>query len=170
MALRIEHILFILSIAISLTAFTVVLKEDKKSKQNFTKELVFTDTTFIEVDTLSQKSTAYSTYGVRNNAILYVDNVEYKTQNIQSLVAKKANFDGNMLYLKGDVILHANNGYTYKTQAANYNDRSEILNITAPYVATQKENIIEGESLRYHLPTKETTGTSIDAVLYTIEK
>lgn len=170
MALRIEHVLFILSIAISVIALTVVLKEDKKSQQRFTKELIFTNTTFTEVDTLRQKSTAYGTYGVRDNAILYVDNIEYQTENIQSLVAKKGNFDGNMLYLEGDVVLHANDGYTYRTQAANYNDQTEVLNVTAPYVATQKGNMIEGDSLRYHLPSKETNSTSVDAVLYTIEK
>ncbi len=170
MVLRLEHLLFITSIVISVAAFTVVLKEDEKSKQSFTKELVFTNTTFTEVDTIMQKSTAYSTYGVRDNRVLSVENVKYQTQNIQSLVAKNGKFEGDMLYLEGDVVLHANNGYTYKTQAANYNEKTEVLNITAPYVATQRENIIEGETLRYHVPSKETNGTSIDAILYTIEK
>jgi len=170
MALKIEHILFVTSLVISIGAFTLVLKEDKKSKHHFTKELVFTNTTFTEVDTLIQKSTAYCTYGVRDNAILHVKNLQYQTKNIDSLVAKKGKLDGDMVYLDGDVVLHANNGYVYKTQAANYNEKTEILNITAPYVATQHANVIEGETLRYHVPSQETNGTSIDAILYTIEK
>lgn len=170
MALRIEHLLFATSMLIGLAAFTLVLKEDKKSKQNFTKELVFTNTTFTEVDTLTQKSTAYSTYGVRDNMVLYVDNIKYHTKDIHSLVAKKGKLEGDMLYLDGDVVLHGSNGYVYKTQAANYNEQTEVLNITAPYVATQNANVIEGDTLRYHLPSQETNGTSVDAVLYTIEK
>ncbi|NOR54651.1 MAG: hypothetical protein GQ531_00435 [Sulfurovum sp.] len=170
MALRIEHLLFITSVAIGIAAFTVVLKEDKKSKHSFTKELVFTNTTFTEVDTKVQMAQAYTTYGVRDNMVLHVKNLEYKTDKIKSLVAKKGKLKGDMVYLTGDVVLHTDDGYIYKTEAANYNEKTEILNITAPYVATQNKNVIEGDALTYHIPSNETNSTGIDAVLYTIEK
>ncbi|MDQ7047369.1 MAG: LPS export ABC transporter periplasmic protein LptC [Sulfurovum sp.] len=136
----------------------------------FTKDLEFTDTTFIEVDTQKMQGWAFSTYGMHNKGILTLDNIVFHTDNIDSLVAKKGKFIKDVLYLDGDVLMHEKDGYTYKTQHANYNQKTEILNITAPFTSTRGQNIMHGKTLSYDTVNKKVFGVEINAILYTTKK
>ena len=102
--------------------------------------------------------------------IFTLKNLEYSTDTIESLVAKQGRFKGEILYLDGSVVLKEKEGYTYETEHANYNQETDILNITAPFVGIRDKNIIKGNTLRYDTRKKETFGTKIDSVLYTTEK
>ncbi len=136
----------------------------------FTKDLEFTHTTFIEVDTQKMQGWAFGTYGVRDKGVLTLDNIVFHTDNIDSLIAKKGKYIKEVLYLDGDVVMQEKNGYTYNTQHANYNQKTEILNITSPFSAVRDENVMKGKTLRYDTAKKEAFGTKVDAVLYTTEK
>ena len=148
----------------------VKLGNAPKQRKAFTKDLEFTHTTFIEVDTQKMQGWAFGTYGVRDKGILTLDNIVFHTDNIDSLIAKKGKYIKEVLYLDGDVVMQEKNGYTYNTQHANYNQKTEILNITAPFTAVRDENVMKGKTLRYDTVKKEAFGTKVDAVLYTTEK
>ena len=165
-----KFVLTVLIVLITSVSFFVELKNTLKKRKVFTKDLEFTSTTFIEVDTQKMQGWVYGTYGVHNKGILSLDNVVFHTENIDSLVAKKGKYIKEVLYLDGDVVMEEKDGYTYKTQHANYNQKTEFLNITAPFVAVKGQNIIKGETLRYDTANKETFGRKVDAVLYTTEK
>lgn len=170
MAVRIEFILLAIIVGISFTSFTVKLNQKGHHAHDFTKELEFTHTTFTEVDTKKLLGSAYGTYGQRDNGILLIKNLIYHSDTIESLVAKKGIYKNNTLYLEGDVILKQKHDYTYKTQQAEYVQQTEILNITAPFIATQERNSIRGDTLTYNTRKNEVYGTMIDATIYTIEK
>lgn len=151
-------------------SFLVELRNTLKQSKAFTKDLEFTNTTFIEVDTQKMQGWAYGTFGVRDKGVLTLDNIVFHTDNIDSLIAKKGKYIKEILYLDGDVVMQEKDGYTYKTQHANYNQKTEILNITAPFTGVQDQNVMKGKTLRYDTKKRETSGTSVDAVLYTTEK
>ena len=170
MGVKIELAL-LLSLAIIIGgSLTIKLNDKADSKTEFTKELEFTNTTFTEVDTQKLQSRAYGTYGIRDDGILTINNVHYQTDTIKSLTANKGTYMQESIYLEGDVKLVDNEGYTYRTQQAEYNQKSEILNLTAPFVAFRDKNIIKGDTLTYNTRKKEAYGTMIDAVVYTVDK
>jgi len=170
MALRIEFVLALAIVMILVGSLTFKLNSSTNKMKSITKEMEFTDTTFTEVDTHKLQGRAYGTHGVRDAGILTIDNLFYETDVIESLVADKATYMGETIYLEGDVVLDQTTGYTYETDQAEYNQKSEILNITAPFVATRDKNIIHGDTLRYDTQKKEVYGTMTDATIYTIEK
>lgn len=170
MGLKIELILFISIIVIIGGSLTMKLNDSVEGKSLFTKELEFVNTTFTEVDTHKLQSRAYSTYGIRDAGILTVHHLFYQTETIKSLVANKGTYRDESIYLDGDVLLYDNDGYKYTTQQAEYNQKTEILNLTAPFVALRDKNIIKGDTFTYHTKTKDAYGTMIDAIIYTIEK
>ena len=136
----------------------------------FTKEVEFSNTTLIEVDTDNIKSRVYATYGVRNNGVLTLDDTVYLSDKIESLSADKARFKDDFLYLDGNVVLREKDGYTYKTEHAVYNKKTEILHITSPFTGVKGQNIIEGESMEYNIRKKKATGTTVGTVFYTPDK
>jgi len=170
MGVKIELVLFVTVVFIIGGSLTIRLNDSTKGQEKLLKELEFTNTTFTEVDTKKLQSRAYGTYGVREDSILTINNVRYQTENIKSLVAKQATYRDENIYLEGNVVLHDAHGYTYHTQQAEYNQKTEILNITAPFVALKNESTIKGDTLTYNTRNKEAYGTIIDAVIYTIEK
>lgn len=170
MGLRIE---FILSIGIALIvgmSYMIKLNNNVDTNVIFTKELEFIDTTFIEVSTIQLNGHIHADNGVRDKGILTLNNIKYKTKTIESLVAKKGTYKGNTLYLEGNVLMYDNDGYTYETQQAEYNQQTEILNITAPFVASHEKNTVKGDTFTYNTRNKEAYGTRIDAIIYTVEK
>jgi len=170
MGLRIELFLYAVIIAIVYTSLTFKLNDTTDKVRSETKELEFTKTTFTTVDTKNLKGRAYGTYGVRDNNILTIYDLVYQTDNIKSLRAKKGTYIDKIVYFKGDVVADNFDGYRIKTQEANYNQISEILNITSPFVSTQEANIVKGSTLIYNTRSKEASGSVIDAVFYTSEK
>lgn len=170
MGLRLEFVLTVAIVGIVSGVMMLNLSSTSGKNKTFTKELEFTDTTLIEVDTQKMQGRSYSTYGVRDNGILTLDNLVYHTDTIESLLAKKGRFEGDMLYLDGDVVLQEKDGYRYETQHATYDQKTEILNIIAPFTAYRGKNSMRGDTLRYDTRKKEAFGTAIDSVIYTSEK
>jgi hypothetical protein len=170
MAVKLEHILIISIIGIVLGAFMIKIRNAPPPVKGFTKELEFTDTTLIEVDTGDMQSRAYLTYGVRDRGILTMNNLIYMNANIESLSANNGVYYGDKLYLDGNVILHEKGGYRYDTEHAIYNQKTEILNITAPFVGVKGQSFIQGESLKYNTRKKKAIGQSVGTVFYTPDK
>ena len=159
--------MIVLIISVSLL---VELSSTLKKRKAFTKDLEFTNTTFIEVDTEKMQGWLFGTYGVRDKGVLKMNNVVFHTDNITSLIGKYSTYTNGVLYLGGNVVMQEKDGYTYKTQHANYNQKKEILNITAPFTGVRDQNVIKGKTLRYDTVKKEAFGTKVDATVYTTEK
>ena len=165
-----KFVLTVMIIVIISASLLVELRNTPSPGKASTKDLEFSNTTFIEVDTQKMQGWAFGTFGVRDKGVLTLDNIVFHTHNIDSLIAKKGKYIKDILYLDGDVVMEEKDGYTYKTQHANYDQKSEILNITAPFTAVRGQNVMKGKTLRYDTAKKEAFGTNIDAVLYTTEK
>ena len=170
MGLKIEWVLLVAIVVIVGGSFTIKLNDNANKHKSFTKELEFTYTTFTEVDTKKLQARAYGTSGMRDDGVLTINELVYQTETIESLVAKRGTYMGSVVYLEGDVVMDDTDGYTYETQQAEYNQETEILNITAPFVARREGNSIKGDTLTYDTRKKEVYGTIIDAIVYTVEK
>jgi hypothetical protein len=101
---------------------------------------------------------------------LTLENLLYQSDNIKSLSANNGIFYGDKLYLDGNVILHEKGGYRYETEHAIYDQKTEILNITAPFIGVKGLNMIQGESLEYNTREKKASGTTVGTIFYTPDK
>lgn len=168
--MRLEIILIVI-IAITIGATTMIKLEDTTISNNpIHKEIEFYDTTFVEVNETKLLAKLYSDYGVQKSGVLTLNHVAYTTENIQLLLADKGTYKSNILYLDGNVSLKDFEGYVYTTEHANYDQNSEILNITSSFIAHMDQNIFKGNSLEYHTSKKEANATRIEAIFYTTDK
>jgi len=170
MAIKLEIILIMAIFLIIFAATTMKLADRTSETNRMSKELEFHDTTFIEVDQTKMRANLFSTYGVREDGVLSLQNLIYHSHNIEQLNADKGTYKENILFLDGHVKLKEKEGYIYNSEHANYHQKKEILTITSPFVAHMAKNIIYGKSLQYFARTKEINATGIDATVYTIEK
>jgi hypothetical protein len=167
MGIKLEHILIVSIVGIIFGAFIIKIRNTPPPTQVSTKELEFTGTTLIEVNTENLKSRAYATHGMRDQGVLLLDNIVYLGNNIDSLSANKARLKGDFLYLDGNVVLQEKGGYRYETEHAIYNKKTEILNITSHFTGVKGLNMVQGESMEYDPRNKKATGTTVGTVFYT---
>ena len=170
MGIKLEFVLITAIIGIIAGSLMLKLRNAPVETQVLTKEIEFTNTTLIEVDTDNMKSRAYATHGVRDQGTLALDDILYLDDNIESLSANKARLKDDFLHLDGDVVLQEKSGYKYETQNANYNKKTGILNITSPFTGVRGQNIVHGESMEYDTHKKKATGTTVGTVFYTPDK
>lgn len=170
MGIRLEYSIIFLCIVTVVLTMNVKLERSTSNVSNSHKELAFKNTTFIEVDTQKMQSRLYTPYGVRENGILHLKKIHYSTPQIDSLLADEGRYKNNILYLDGNIILKETIGNIYKSQHAVYNQKSEILTVTSPFIAYMGQNIYKGDTLVYDAIHKEVNATQIDAVIYPDEK
>ena len=170
MAIKLEYVLIITIIGIITGSLMLKIRNAPVQTKVFTKEVEFTDTILIEVDTENMKSRAYTTHGVRDQGVLTLDDIVYLGDTIESLSANKARLKGDFLHLDGEVVLQERGGYKYETQHAIYNKKTGILNITSPFTGVRGQNIVQGESMEYNTREKKATGTTVGTVFYTPDK
>jgi lipopolysaccharide assembly outer membrane protein LptD (OstA) len=170
MGLKLEFLLVFVIAVTSIVTMTTKLTQQNRMSEIFTKELEFTNTTFREVTTEKREGVAFGTHGTRDAGILTIDNLRYHNDNIKLLLADRGTYKGKELYLDGNVTVHRKAGHDYHTDHAVYNQKSEILYVTSPFVAYIDRNIIHGKTLEYHMRTKEAYATSVNATVYTLKK
>jgi lipopolysaccharide export system protein LptA len=170
MGIKLEFVLIIAIIGIIAGSLMLKLRNAPVPTTVLTKEVEFTNTTLIEVDTDNMKSRAYTTHGDRDQGVLTLENIIYLGDTIESLSANKGRLKGDFLHLDGNVVLQEKDGYRYETQHAIYNKKTEILNITSPFIGVKGHNIIQGESMEYDTRKKKATGTTVGTVFYTPDK
>lgn len=170
MAIKLEHILIAVIVILTSGVLMIKIRNTPPPSNVFTKELEFTDTTLIEVDTANTQSRIYVSRGIRDRGILTLEDIVYLSNNIESLSANNGIYYGNKLYLDGNVILQEKGGYRYKTEHAIYDQKTEILSITAPFTGVKGLNMIKGESLEYDTRQKKASGSTVGTVFYTPDK
>ena len=170
MGLRLEIVLFVMIVmTVWVTTMVKITNETNEDKQML-KELEFVNTTFTEVDMKTLKARLFSTKGIRDTGVLTLEKLNYHSNSINQLVANKGTYKGDVLFLDGDVKLKEKEGFVYMTQHANYNQKSQILNITSSFVANRDKNIFHGDTLQYHAIDKKVNATKVDAIVYTVKK
>ena len=170
MGIKLEQVLIASIIATIGVTTMVKLSNSTGYNKTSSKEMEFSDTTFIEVDREKMQSKSFATKGIRDNGVLRVKNLTYSTDSIELLLADEGKYHEDILYLDGDVRLKEKEGYTYATEHAQYNQKTEILTVTSNFFAHMDKNTIRGTSLQYNVLKKELNATMVDAVIYTTEK
>jgi len=170
MGIRLEWLVILLIIVTIGTTTMVKLINTEKGLETKNKELEFHKTIFIEVDTNKMQSKSFVQVGIRQEGVLRLEHIKYSTDNIILLVADKAIYQQNILFLEGNIQLDEIQGYRYSTEHAKYNQKSEILTIPSAFIALKGKNIIRGSSLHYDTVKKEMNATNVDAIIYTTEK
>jgi hypothetical protein len=170
MGIRLEWLLILLIVVTIATTAMVKLTNTKEGMKFKNRELEFHKTEFVEVDTNKTLSKSFVETGIREDGILRLVDIKYSTENISLLVANRATYKKNILYLDGNVILDEVEGYRYTTENAQYNQKSEILTIPSAFTALKGKSIIQGSSMHYDSLKKEMNATKVDATIYTAKK
>lgn len=76
----------------------------------------------------------------------YTDNTKKFLSNIR---ANNGTYIGNIIKLDGDVVYSREDGFSFQTQNANYNEKTKVARATTDYVSHMNGNEARGSSIQY---------------------
>ena len=169
MGIKLEGILLVSIIVIISSSFMVKLNTTESKSPLTSKELVFTNTVFTEVNQNLLLGHATVSEGIYENKLLTVKDILYKTDDIEYMQANNGIYEKDILYVENDVELQEVGGALYKTQQAVYNQKTQLLELPNTFGSIYGQNVIEGDSLIYDLNSSKMMGKSVSTVFYTAE-
>ncbi len=154
MGLKLELFIVALIIGTSLVTMSVDLHKHNNAKSITEVETYFTDTTFTEVTTRKRVGMSFAKEGWREEGNLHLRGFRYRNEEIERLLADKADLVGDDIHLRGNVKLYRYDGFRYFTQRGVYHKKSGVFEALEPFRAYMDGNMLEGETMRYNTRTK----------------
>jgi len=163
MALRIEYIL-LLSLAI-LTIFIFIEKPTniKAIKSNSSKEVYFKNFSLLELDENGVKNQLIASEATKDKNSFYLIDINITHNKTHKLLAKKAKYIKDFIYLEDNVWLKRDDGFKFWTNSLKYKIKEKIAYTDRNFIINIHTNHISGKELYYNLNTKIVSAKDINA-------
>ncbi|GEM_PF-488998 len=165
MGVRLEIIQIIAIVVIVAIVMNINLKSTATASTSPSRELAFTDTTLIEVTTKQREGIAHAAYGTRDNGILTLKQITYHNAQESRMRAKIGVFQGESIYLEGNVSLSQREGLSFTTEQAVYYKKDQRIEVITPFVAHYRNNTLTGASMQYDMQKEQIDAQKVKAVI-----
>jgi negative regulator of replication initiation len=170
MAIRLDILLIFGISIVVLWGFLGDLNSTKKRVKKETPELVFTNTNFTDVNRTHILSNSFARKGKRVNGILSATEILYRTDTINYMQANRGHYEGEKLFLRGDVFIDQKEGHDYKTDFAIYDTISRKIDVPSEFETIEFNNTVRGKSMVYDLDKEEVQSEGVKALFHIKEK
>jgi hypothetical protein len=132
-------------------------------------EIEFMDSVTYNLDTNSTTSifTAEKADRYRDRDQFFKPMLILNPQQLERLNAKYGRKVGDRIYLNEDVVYYKGSDIKLTSSRANYSIKDRIVVCDAPFVLTEFDNIVHGDSFISYVKEGKLNAKAIDAVVYT---
>jgi len=165
MVLRAEYILLI-SLAI-LFGFIITQKPNSVMaiEANSTKEVYFKNFSLIELTQTGVENQLISSEAIKYKKGFHFKDINITYRNSHYLLAKKALYRENFIYLEDNISLRRNDGLFFKSDNLEYSLKEKVLRSNSDFKLDINGSIVQGNNLYYNLDTKRLTAQNIMAFI-----
>jgi len=167
MVLKIEYILILLIVLLIASIFGI--NPDSKSAINSkgTKELSFKDFSLFEVKVNMQGRHVLAHEATKYTKYLDLKEINITDENGHNILAKRAIYEDDTIFMKDDIQLSRNDGLTFTAINLSYDIQTEKVESSDTFNLKFSGNNIEGVNLKYSLKGKEISADEIEASIVT---
>ncbi len=163
MALRIEYILILALIIITIFIFTEKPNNIKAIESNSSKEIYFKKFSLLEIDENGVENQLVASEATKDKNSFYLIDINITHKKIHTLLAKKAVYIKNFIYLEGNVWLKRDDGFSFWTNDLNYRIKDKIAYTNRGFIIDMNKSKISGKELYYNLNTENISAKEINA-------
>ncbi len=163
MALRIEYILLLALGVIAIFIFTKKPNSIKAIEANSSKEIYFKNFSLLEIDKNGIENQLIAKEAIKDKNSFYLMDINITHKKIHNLLAKKAVYIKDFIYLEGNVWLTRDDGFSFWTNDLNYRIKDKIAYTNRGFTIDMNESKISGNNLYYNLNTKKISAKDINA-------
>ncbi len=163
MVLRIEYLLILVLVILSLSFIGINPTSQSAIKSKGDKEILFQNFSLSEFkeDTLGKKIVA-------KEAIKYKTHFDLKDINLNdeygnAILADEVSYKDGSVYMEKNVTLKSKEGLLFTTENIYYNLKDKLVKSTAPFTLDFNGSTIEGENLEYSMKSRDVSADNIHA-------
>jgi LPS export ABC transporter protein LptC len=132
-------------------------------------EFIFTNTNFIDVNRTHVVANSFATNGKRVDGILFTKNVVYRNDTVHYIRANNGKYDGEKLFLKGDVFVDQKKGNDYETEFAIYNTETKKIHAPQKLKTFEDNHTATGNNVTYDTKQQQVEGEEVKAIFNMVQ-
>ncbi len=163
MVLRIEYLLILVLVVLSLSIIGINPTSQSAIKSKGDKEILFQNFSLSEFkeDALGKKIVA-------KEAIKYKTHFDLKNINLNdeygnAILADEVRYKDGSVHMEKNVTLKSKEGLLFITENIYYNLKDKLVKSTAPFTLDFNGSTIEGENLEYSMKSRDVSADNIHA-------
>jgi len=142
----------------------------KSKNLKSSKEVEFSDAKIVEVNRDQIKSITHAKRIYKTKKELLMFGVKFENSFKDILTSHKAIQKAKEIHFYKDVKFLRNSGFTYYTNRAIYNQKSEVLTITTQFKAVRDKDTFYGKSMVYYSDGGYIDAKKVDSILLLEQK
>ncbi len=166
MDIRVEWIAIAMIFIMLSVSFLFEVKHREAQNSTFNKEFEVYKSVTIEVDQDGIQSKLHSKYSMKESGVLTLTDMSYRGISVEKLEAYQGRFFDHKIYLDYNVTALQSNGYYYEGEHAIYNQLTQFLYITSPFIAYINNSVTEGSDLEYDRKGQVAKAKKVHATFY----
>ena len=170
MAVRIEYVLvFVLVILlVSIVGINPISQMAKSSKGD--KELEFGNFSLYDIKKNEPSQIMSATKMLKYENYLDMDEIDLRDENGYRLLAKKAIYEEELIYMDRGVNVLRDDGLKFSTKSLNYNVETKDIKTVKPFMLEFNSSIIQGQNLVLNMSNNIITADNVEAKIVFISK
>ena len=163
MVLRVEYILLISLGILSFFIFIEKPNSIKSIESNSSKEALFRDFSLVEINKNGIKNELIASEAIKYKDSFEASYINITHEKIYHVLAKKAIYKKNLVYLEDNITLKKDNEMEFQTNSLKYNMKDKIAYTEDNFMMDINGSKIEGTHLKYDLDRGKISADSISA-------
>jgi hypothetical protein len=169
MVLKIEYILIVITLVLIASIMRIHPASKPAINSKGDKEVSFKDFSLFELKVDVQGKKVFAHEATKYTNFLDLKEVNLSDENGHNILAKRAVYEENTVFMKDDIQFIREDGLTFKTKSLSYDFKIEEIATSTPFTLDLNGSIIKGDNLKYNMKGKEISADDIVASLL-IEK
>jgi len=163
MGLRIEYLLLILLGILFLSILSINPASQLAKSSKGDKELAFHNFSLYDIKKNEPMQEMFATETIKYQHFLEMRGVDLKDESGYRLLAKKAIYENEYIYMNKGVNILRNDGLKFFTKSLDYNVDNKDIKTTEEFRLEFNASIIEGRNLVLNMKNKKITADNIEA-------
>lgn len=169
MAVRIEYLL-VLMLALLLVSILGINPSSKLEKSvKGEKEIEFKNFFLFDIKRDEPAQIMFASKTVRYQNYLEVDDIDLRDELGYRLVATKAIYADEYVYMDKGINILRDDGLKFSTKSLNYNVKTKEIKTGKPFLMEFNSSIIQGQNLILNMNTKRLSADNIEAKIVFLE-
>ena len=167
MVLKIEYILILVTGILLLSILGINPSSKPAINSHGDKEVVFKNFSLFELKVEQEGKKVFALEAIKYKDYLDLKEVNLSDENPYTILAKRAIYEDDAVFMKDDIKFTRKDGLTFTTKDLSYDFKSEEIETFSPFFLEFNGSTIQGDNLEYNMKDKEISADDIVASILT---
>jgi LPS export ABC transporter protein LptC len=163
MAIRIEYLLMFMLVVLLLSILGINPTSQAAKSSKGDKEIEFQNFSVYDIKQNAAAQEMFAVKTIKYQNYLEMDEIDLKDETGYRLLAKKAIYENEYVYMDRGVHVLRDDGLKFSTKSLNYNVDTKDIRTVKPFILEFNSSIIQGQNLVLNMNSRKISADNIEA-------